>query len=219
MTLVIAHRGSHESRPENTLAAFAAAAENGADMVELDVRRTRDGQLAIFHDPELARTSPANLTLEELRAGAGRDVPVLEDVIAWATEAGVGLDVELKEDGYVETVARLLAAFDGRLIATSFIDPVLAQLAVLAPAVPRGLLLGLTATGAVTRVRRCGAQAAVIEMKQLNPRLLEELATARLDAYLWGFLAARSDHTAWLGDERITAVITDDVPGLRRALA
>jgi glycerophosphoryl diester phosphodiesterase len=219
MALVIAHRGSHETHPENTLAAFTAAAANGAAMVELDVRRTRDGQLAIFHDPEVAKTALGKLTLEELRAGAGIEVPVLEDVLTWATETHMGLDVELKEDGYVDVVAPLLAAYEGRLIVTSFIDPVLAQLARLAPEVSRGLLLGLTALGAVKRVRQCDAHAAVIEMKLLGPRVLEELAGAQLEAYLWGFLPDQPEHAPWLEDGRIRGFITDDVPGTRAAMA
>jgi glycerophosphoryl diester phosphodiesterase len=219
MPLVIAHRGSHESRPENTIAAFQAAADNGAEMVELDVRRTRDGQLAIFHDPEVARTSLDTLTLAELRAATGVEVPVLPDVLDWAAEAGLGLDVELKQDGYLAQVAPLLSAFSGPLIVTSFLDPALAQLAALAPEIRRGLLLGLTPLGAVKRVRQCDAHAAVIAMKLLGDHVLAELTAAGLDALVWDFLPTRADHTSWLGDERIRAVITDDVPGTRAALA
>ena len=53
VTCVIAHRGASRAAPENTVAAFRRAAEMGADMVELDVRRTADGQLAIHHDAHL----------------------------------------------------------------------------------------------------------------------------------------------------------------------
>lgn len=219
MTSVIAHRGSHEQAPENTLSAFAAAADNGADMVELDVRRTADGELAIFHDPEIARTPLSRLTLAQLRDQAGIEVPVLGEVIAWAREADMGLDVELKEDGYVAEVAPLLQAFAGPLIVTSFIDPVLAQLALLAPELRCGLLLGFTAMGAVKRVRECRAAGAVIEMKLLEDRILEQLSAAALDAYVWDFLPGVGGHADWLGDTRIAGVITDDVAGTRTALA
>ena len=53
MTTVIAHRGASNAFPENTVAAFRGAHEMGADMVELDVRRTADGRLAIHHDAHL----------------------------------------------------------------------------------------------------------------------------------------------------------------------
>ena len=53
MTQVIAHRGASVAEPENTLPAFLVAAEMGADGVELDVRRTADGRLAVHHDGHL----------------------------------------------------------------------------------------------------------------------------------------------------------------------
>jgi glycerophosphoryl diester phosphodiesterase len=54
--LIIAHRGACTEAPENTLAAFALAASQGASMWELDVRRSADGQLVVFHD---RTTAPA----------------------------------------------------------------------------------------------------------------------------------------------------------------
>ena len=57
LPLVIAHRGDHSAAPENTLPAFQRALSAGADGVELDVRLTRDGQLVVFHDYRLDRTS------------------------------------------------------------------------------------------------------------------------------------------------------------------
>jgi len=58
LPLVIAHRGASVARPENTIEAFQEARRLGADMVELDVRRTADGQLAVHHDPEIPGSGP-----------------------------------------------------------------------------------------------------------------------------------------------------------------
>jgi len=55
---VVAHRGARAAAPENTLAAFRLAAELGADGVELDVRRTGDGLLAVHHDAALPDLGP-----------------------------------------------------------------------------------------------------------------------------------------------------------------
>ena len=57
LPLIIAHRGDQSAAPENTLAAFRRALAAGADGVELDVRLTLDGQLVVFHDRRLDRTS------------------------------------------------------------------------------------------------------------------------------------------------------------------
>jgi glycerophosphoryl diester phosphodiesterase len=54
MVRVIAHRGASAAAPENTIEAFRLARELGADWVELDARRTLDGQVVVHHDAELA---------------------------------------------------------------------------------------------------------------------------------------------------------------------
>lgn len=95
LPLVIAHRGDQSAAPENSLAAFRRALAAGADGVELDVRLTLDGQLVVFHDRYLDRTSngrgPVNQhTLAEVRSldvGAwfspefrGERAPTLDEV-------------------------------------------------------------------------------------------------------------------------------------------
>src|SRR2546427_726744 len=70
--LIIAHRGDSAHVPENTLAAFAAALEEGADLVEFDVQLTKDGQVVVIHDATVDRTTTGrgrvrDLTLAEIR--------------------------------------------------------------------------------------------------------------------------------------------------------
>ena len=80
---IVGHRGASQAFPENTLAAFQGAVDQGADGVELDVRRTVDGALAISHDDTLAdgtvvvETAFADLPAEipDLAAGPGRVPP------------------------------------------------------------------------------------------------------------------------------------------------
>ena len=95
LPLIIAHRGDLGTAPENTLPAFQRARDAGADGVELDVRVTRDGQLVVFHDGTLDRTSNgrgpvSNFTLAEIRsldvgswfgpAFKGQTAPTLDEV-------------------------------------------------------------------------------------------------------------------------------------------
>lgn len=78
---IVAHRGASHDAPENTVVSQELAWKHGADAAEFDVRRTKDGQLAIMHDTTLKRTTGrdakfADLTLAELRtleAGAWKD--------------------------------------------------------------------------------------------------------------------------------------------------
>src|ERR1700748_2142561 len=94
--VVIAHRGEHLHHPKNTMAAFQAAIDAGADYFELDVRTTSDGKFVIMHDNTLDRTTNGTgevykHTFDEIRAldaGAkfsaqfkGTQVPTLEEAL------------------------------------------------------------------------------------------------------------------------------------------
>ncbi len=93
---LVAHRGASHDAPENTVVSQELAWKHGADAAEFDVRRTKDGQLAIMHDVTTKRTAGrdakfADLTLAELRsldAGAWKDpkfagekVPTLDEML------------------------------------------------------------------------------------------------------------------------------------------
>ena len=84
----IAHRGDPVRHRENTLPAFAAAVAQGADMIELDLRRTGDGVVVVLHDQTLERlwgydADVGNLTLADVRALGQGDVriPTLAEVL------------------------------------------------------------------------------------------------------------------------------------------
>ncbi len=86
--LAIAHRGESVGHRENTLPAFAAAVALGADMVEIDLRRTRDGEIIVLHDKTLERlwgvnASVGDLDLAEIAALGDDDVriPTLREVL------------------------------------------------------------------------------------------------------------------------------------------
>lgn len=93
MTLVIAHRGASRAEPENTVAAFRAASEMGADGVELDVRRTADDRLVVHHDPILADG-------RVIRATRATDLPEEIPTLAAALDACAGMfvNVEIKNE-------------------------------------------------------------------------------------------------------------------------
>jgi glycerophosphoryl diester phosphodiesterase len=138
---VLAHRGASAYAPENTLAAFRRAIEQRADWLEFDVQQTRDGQLVVFHDLRVERTTNGrgavrDLTLDEVRrldAGswfgrefAGEPVPTFAEVVALARDAGIRIFPEVKDPrlypGIEERVADVLRAygFEDRTIVQSF---------------------------------------------------------------------------------------------------
>src|SRR5271163_2625069 len=91
MTAVFAHRGCTEGFTENTVDAFAEARRLGADGVELDVRLTADGALAVHHDAEI----PGIGTIDQLGvADLPAHVPLLADVLSVCE--GMVVNVEIK---------------------------------------------------------------------------------------------------------------------------
>jgi glycerophosphoryl diester phosphodiesterase len=159
--LVLGHRGASADAPENTLAAFKLAIEQGADGVELDVRRCATGEVVVFHDEGAARIAGvplrvADAPLAELRAldiGTHRDprfrgerIPLLEEVLA--ALPGAFVNVELKSGGRPDVglaaaVARVLrvAGAGGRAIVSSFDYRLVVAFRVAAPEIPVGLLV------------------------------------------------------------------------------
>ena len=135
--LNIAHRGASGTFPENTLSAFRAAIDAGADMCELDVQLTRDGAVVVIHDDTVERTTDgkgevAKLTLEEIKrldAGAkfkggaikSERIPTLDEVFS-VTSGKCGLNIELKAGGVENQVAQIMQARNafGDSIVSSF---------------------------------------------------------------------------------------------------
>jgi glycerophosphoryl diester phosphodiesterase len=151
MPLVIAHRGASAYAPENTLAAFALAHKQGAEMIELDVQPTADGRLAVFHDDSTerwdGRTRPVRTcTLAELQRLdiGGERVPALEEALAFAAETGMLLNIELKGTGMGRRCAELVAEFRvaEQVIVSSFWPAALHELREAAPALRRAYLMG-----------------------------------------------------------------------------
>ena len=112
--IIIAHRGASGSYPENTLLAFQKALEAGAKWLELDTQLV-EGELVVFHDDELERTTNGKgllrkTSLGELRlldAGCGEKVPLLHEVLSLAA-GRARVNVELKGAGTGEATAVLL---------------------------------------------------------------------------------------------------------------
>src|SRR5258706_9802958 len=155
---VFGHRGVRGAAPENTMAAFELAAQSGADGVELDVRLCRTGELVVCHGPTLARFTGgrderkvADLDLAELArvdVGGGAPVPALSEVLDFARDRKLRVNVEMKRDVpsrrlVVRETARMLAVLGeqlGDVIVSSFDPWMVGYFAWLLPQAPRGYL-------------------------------------------------------------------------------
>ena len=142
MVLNIGHRGAKGYVLENTLSSFAKALELGCDMVEFDLRFTKDKEIVVFHDRSLKRMCGVkkklkDLTLKEVKKLKVKDkerVPTFSEVLDFLGKK-VLLDIEIKEKGMEELVVEelkkrkllknvIVSSFNSRILAkVKFIEP------------------------------------------------------------------------------------------------
>ena len=162
MTIVIAHRGASAYAPENTLPAFALAADMGADMSELDVICTSDGKLVVFHDDTTGRWESTDRVVRDITYAdtqtldiRGERVPLLADVLDLARTRGMRLNVELKHAGVAGPV--LAAIRDARMtdavIISSFEPLALHEVRAADARIPLAYLMGSDTWHPLTRLR------------------------------------------------------------------
>jgi glycerophosphoryl diester phosphodiesterase len=218
--MVAAHRGVAAGAAENTIAAFTNAIDVGADMIEFDVRRTRDGELIAFHDACAGGAPVSGLTRDDIEAVAGVRPPLLAEVLL-ACAGRIRLDVELKEDGYVpEVMAVLRAGFDpAQLVVTSFLPAVVAQAKDSFPEAATGLLVGdggsladlparLRELYPVGLARRVRADYLAPHYRLATLGVLRRAAAAGLPCLLWT-VNSPAMIRRYATDPRVAAIITD----------
>ena len=128
---VIAHRGFPLDHAENTLGAFQAALDAGADILETDVHLSKDGVVVVAHDPDLTRIARrpglvSDFTHKELASmdlGFGEGFPSLAELLTAFPDAKFNID--LKTRSSVEPFADVIRALNAedRILATSFDEP------------------------------------------------------------------------------------------------
>ena len=115
---IMAHRGSSKAAPENTIAAFKRAIDDGADWIELDVQETADGSVVVLHDSDFMKTAGNKLKiwdasrqdLKDIDIGswfgpefAAERVPTLAEVLR-ICKGRIGVNIELKYYGHEEAL-------------------------------------------------------------------------------------------------------------------
>jgi glycerophosphoryl diester phosphodiesterase len=197
---VIAHRGASGHLPENTLPAYELAVAQGADMIEIDLHRTRDGAVVITHDEDLAGLGGcgeiADASVAEVRAldaGRGEKVPLLAEVLdRFGPRIAFNLELKRGRHGdYPEVEAEALAAVEqrgllARTLFSSFYDPVLERLRRLSSAARIALLLSHeSAERPIERARRLGAEAINPWRGLVRRELIEAAHRAGLAVYVF----------------------------------
>jgi glycerophosphoryl diester phosphodiesterase len=223
VTLVIGHKGAAGLAPENSLEAFRMAREVGADGVELDVRRTADGALAVHHDPTLSDGRRLlDLAAGELPAGIATLPPVLDacaglklvnvEVKNWPLDADFDESLAMV-DHVVEALTARPSAERERYVVSCFHLPTVDRVRELAPDLVTAWLVGIVGPDGGAQVI---AEAVDHGHRALVTReLVERAHDEELAVNVW--TCNEPDRIRWLAGEAGVDGIVTDVPDVALA--
>jgi glycerophosphoryl diester phosphodiesterase len=192
--LVIAHRGNSFITLENSLAAIRSALSLHVNMIEIDIRMSRDNGLYVMHDKTTGRTAEENIDIEQSTSEKinaillknGEPIPSLADMLA-LIDGSCGLNLEIKSTGAGALTAQHLLAseYRGHVLVSSFKeDEVLAAHGVL-PGLPISLIFDTFAAREVTKYKARGYTAISLSKKTVSKKLVDACHDQRIPVYVW----------------------------------
>lgn len=197
---VIAHRGAPKEAPENTLASFNKAIARGAKWIECDVQLTHDEEPILMHDFTFERTAGVKAKvcevdyrdLKKWEVGSwfspdfkGEPIPTLADLLSWAKQHHIGVNLELKcndgrEKALAEIVLENIKAHWGNyenLLVSSFNLPVLTAMRRYNIEIPLGLNCENWDLRYITQAKKIECFSIHIDEKDITPTVIEECKT------------------------------------------
>jgi glycerophosphoryl diester phosphodiesterase len=236
LAAISAHRGGGEDAGAGTYEAYANALEAGAEYVEFDIRRTADGELAVYHDAHAGphageHAALGQISYTRLCALAGYEVPRVTEIMRLIAGSASG-HLDLKETGGEHTIIEQALAIlgPGNFVVTTLEDASVAAIKARFPDVPVGLSLGRDLAGVprlfrpsarrhevfpMGRIRACGADWVAMHHGLALAGALRRCRHHHIKTMVW---TVNSDPgiSRWLADFRVDVLVTDRP---RRAIA
>lgn len=227
-TKIIAHRGYVAGNVENTISGLVSAANAGADLIEIDIQQTVDGEFVVFHDRTLRRLAGkngviANMTLNELKSltihqnGFSDKISSLDDCIEIAKALDVSLLIELKVHGKEteDVLPKLVEKLRNYKVLDSYYvqsadGQKMMQLKKLVPNLRVGIVYALNIGPMEENV-----DFIALEESWVTEQLIEELKQHPTDLFVWTLNDDRSLQT--FIEKNVSGVITDH-PDVAREL-
>lgn len=192
--IVVAHRGASGLAPENTMLAYQRAFEIGADMIELDVQETNDGELVCIHDYEVDRTtngtgSVADLSYNEIREltiNLDQKIPSLKEVLDYC-RGKMKVNIELKVTDIEEKVLNLVEERNmlSEIIVSSFFHGTLINIKELNDNVSTAVLVSSLRDGIFQYIRDHRANALNPDFKLVTTELVTACHQNGIHIFPW----------------------------------
>ncbi|MDM5297355.1 glycerophosphodiester phosphodiesterase family protein [Bacillus pumilus] len=230
---IIAHRGSSSAAPENTIAAFDLAVQQGADYIELDVQLTMDQQVVVIHDETVDRTTDGSgpvkgYTLHQLKkldAGSWFDsrytherIPTLQEILERYSQR-IGILIEIKHPkrqiGIEKEVVDIMKRFSysRHIMVQSFDDTALQRIKTYSPSLRTAYIIKPSVIKLAKRkLAAYSTFADCLNMKKtmINRYWINRIHSFRMDVFIW---TIKDQQTAnRLKKYPIDGVVTDHPP-------
>ena len=225
--VVVAHRTCPRDAPENSLAGIAAAARAGADVVEVDARRSRDGTAVLLHDPWLGRIQHVPLPLRWASDAllARLRVPTLREALDTARGLGLKVAIDTKDPGGADAVLTAVgqAGAEDHVLPWSQHMPVVRAFVRALPGAEVALLRDSFTPEQHERLladaAAIGAAAVSAHQDAVTPAFIAAAAAHGLGVYCWYQRGDLQDkRLAEVAAAGLTGVVTDWPADARRVL-
>ncbi len=197
-----AHRGASEYAPENTMSSFYLGLLQGANGIETDIQRTKDGSLVLFHDASVDRVSNnaglvSDYTLDELRkikiygnatTGFYDHVVTLREFLAVFSNYDIAFALELKNAGVEEETLRFTEEYKimERTTFTSFQFDYIKKIKAINPRARIGWLTDKTDDETINLLKEIGGEEIVPHAGNITEQLVAKWKGAGLGVRAWG---------------------------------
>lgn len=223
-----AHRGASEYLPENTMLAFYTGIYMGANGIETDVQRAKDGTLVLFHDSTLARVtgekgSVSDYTFEQLqdfrvqKNGFCDKIVAFEDFLQHFAFRDITFAIELKGAGVEEDTATLLRKYNmvNKTVVTSFQLDYLTEFRRIAPEFQIGYLTSTIDDEVIAQLKALHAEELCPQAKLLTEELVQAWHSEGFRVRAWGVSnEALMEHAYRCGVDGMTVNFPDKLTAL-----
>ncbi|MCS7229237.1 MAG: glycerophosphodiester phosphodiesterase family protein [Candidatus Kryptonium sp.] len=235
--LLIAHRGLSAIAPENTLSAFKIALRHKADMIELDVRITKDGTPVVIHDAKVNRTTNGTgkvkdlylWLLRELDAGSwfhpkykGEKIPTLEEVLELFAKK-VPINIEIKSSSLKDRITEKVLAIvfekqcEDKVLISSFDPRILKKIKKLTNEIPTAFLYHYPVYfNPIKTLKNLGTVALIHNYKFTTPNLVKKIHSAGFKIFV--YTVNKPEDIKRMINFGVDGIITDDVRLAKRIL-
>ena len=197
--ITYAHRGASEYCPENTMMSFYMGMQMGANGIETDVQRTKDGVLVLFHDDTLERVTGqtgavADYTYDQLlefevRKGTLYDkIPTLEDFLAHFAYKDITFAIELKVGDVEKEVIDMIFKYgmEKKTVITSFVLDYIRKAKEYAPSIRIGYLTTEVNSTIIDTLLKIGAEEICPKGESVTPDKVAEWHRIGFNVRAWG---------------------------------